>query len=146
MFSLKTHAIISGTIFALLVLPGIGFDVIYDETPTTTGSPTMDTAIKIGVFTLFLALGFSLVPLMIKLWLAGQERIANRILAVVRGRGSTGDNVGVTEKLASANVAFVGVIARHQTRIVLIAWALYALGFAIAIPAMIQDGFFSPQP
>ncbi len=80
------------------------------------------TPAKIFFFALFVALGFSLVPLMVKLVLAGLELIGK-----------------------SLNVQpFAPLIARPGW-IVWPIWLLMASGVAVALPAAIHAGFFAPD-
>jgi hypothetical protein len=81
-------------------------------------SSSSQLAAKIIFFTLFLAFGFSVIPLMVKLVLAGQATIGN------------------------GDVGLVRLVAAHEARIVIGLWVLIGLGLAVAIPAAIQDGFF----
>lgn len=76
------------------------------------------TLAKIVAFGLFLAIGFAAVPLMLRLFVYGQRRIGNESVPMVR------------------------FLAEHQTGVVLAAWAVFALGLAVALPAMITDEFF----
>lgn len=119
MFSLKTHAIISGAFFAALILFAILGNVV------TGGRPLKDPALMLGakvlIFGLFLAFGFSLIPLMLKIFLAAQVKIGN-------------GEVGIIKTLAS-----------HQTAAVWIIWGLFIAGMAVAIPAAINDDFFGPD-
>jgi hypothetical protein len=76
------------------------------------------TLAKILAFGLFLAMGFAAIPLMLRLFVYGQRRIGNESVPMVR------------------------FLADHQTGVVLAVWAVFALGLAIALPAMITDEFF----
>lgn len=121
MFSLKTHALITaGLLVAIIVLAMVG-NVLHDG-GYLPDSSTAQRAAQIVFFTLFLAFGFSSVPLMVKLVLDGQMTIGN------------------------ADVGLVQAATKHETRIVLGVWLLLALGLAIAIPAAIEDGFFDASP
>jgi hypothetical protein len=121
MFSLKTHAIITGSLFAAIIVMAIVGNVLHDS-GYLPDSSAAQLAAKIIFFTLFLAFGFSCIPLMVKLVLAGQTAIGNTDVGIVR------------------------LVAAHETRIVLVLWLLIGLGLAIAIPAAIQDGFFDNVP
>lgn len=69
-------------------------------------------------FTLFLVMGFSGLALMIRVFVALQQRIGNATHPVVR------------------------FLAEHDTGIILGLFALCVAGLAFAIPAAIGDGFF----
>jgi hypothetical protein len=73
---------------------------------------------KIIIFILFLAFGFSIVPLMIKLFIYLQGVIGNSELWLVK---MLNDNYWTA----------VGIV-----------WGIFILGFLIALPAMMKDGFF----
>jgi hypothetical protein len=121
MFSLKTHAIITGGLFAAIVVMALVGNVLHDSGYLPDSSANQFAA-QIIFFGLFLAFGFSCIPLMIKLVLAGQVAIGNGDVGIVRA------------------------VAAHQTGIVIGFWLFLCLGLAIAIPAAIQDGFFGPVP
>ncbi len=46
--------------------------------------------------------------------------------------------------LGAQDAGAVAVLVRHQDRIVWALWLLILLGLAIALPAMIANGFFAP--
>ena len=121
MFSLKTHAIITGSLFAAIIAMAILGNVLHDS-GYLPDSSAAQLAAKIIFFTLFLAFGFSCIPLMVKAVLAGQTVIGN------------------------GNVGMVRHVAANEKLIVIILWLLIGLGLAIAIPAAIQDGFFDSSP
>jgi hypothetical protein len=116
MFSLKTHAITTGGLFAAIVLMAMIGNALHDS-GYIADSSSSQLAAKIIFFTLFLAFGFSCIPLMVKLVLAGQTTIGN------------------------ADVGIVRFAAAHETWIVIVLWLLIGLGLVIAIPAAIRDGF-----
>jgi hypothetical protein len=117
MLSLKSHAIITGSLFAAIIVMAIVGNVLHDG-DYLPDSSTSQLAAKIIFFSLFLAFGFSCIPLMVKLVLAGQITIGNADNGIVR------------------------LAAAHESRIVVVLWLLIGLGLAIAIPAAIRDGFF----
>jgi hypothetical protein len=80
----------------------------------------LETPVKIFVFAVFLAMGLSAMPLMLRLFLAGQRRIGNAAHPLVR------------------------LLAAHETFVVVGFWSMCAVGLAIAIPFAIKDGFFGP--
>jgi hypothetical protein len=121
MLSLRAHALITGAIFALIVvLAGIGNSLI---SLGIVAAPQEPQAWAMAIFfLLFLALGYSAIPLLLKLFVAGQARIGN------------------------GNVAVIRATAAHQTAIVLAFWAVFTAGLALAVPAAIDDGMFGPGP
>src|SRR5258707_3152700 len=121
MLSLRAHAIITGALFALMIGLAIAGNALEAagviETPR---EPQVEMMVLF--FGLFLAFGYSAIPLMLKLFLAGQGRIGNADRSLVKG------------------------MAEHQTAIVLAFWALISCGLVLAIPAAIYDGAFGPGP
>ena len=82
-------------------------------------APTLaPTLAKIVAFALFLALGFGAIPVMLRVFLWGQRRIGNEAVPMVR------------------------FLAEHQTGVVVAVWIVFALGLAVALPAMLADEFF----
>jgi hypothetical protein len=75
----------------------------------------------IAVFGLFLAFGFSAIPVMVMSVLGAHKRIGQ----------------GEAEPIK-------GLIAA-QTVIIWVLWAILAAGLLVALPAMMHDGFFSPE-
>jgi hypothetical protein len=112
---------ISGGIFAVMMLAIVAGDVLI-QSGAVKHPLEYQTPAKIVFFTLFVAFGFSLIPLMVRAVLAGLEAIGN--------------SVGVQ--------AFAALIARPGW-IVLPIWLLMGAGMAIAVPAAIKDGFFAPD-
>jgi hypothetical protein len=121
MFSLKAHAIITGGLFAAIIVTAMAGGALHDSGYLPDSSAAQLTA-KIVFFGLFLAFGFSCIPLMLKLVLAGQVAIGN------------------------ADVGIVRAVAAHQTGIVIGFWLFLGLGLAIAIPAAILNGAFDTAP
>lgn len=117
MFGLKTHAIVSGALLvAIIAMAAIG-GVLHDR-GLLADSSTAQIAARVIFFALFVVFAFSLIPLMLKLFLAGQIAIGN------------------------GNVSIIRTVGAHQTAIVIGFWTFLLLGLAIAIPAALQDGFF----
>ncbi|MGC2405852.1 MAG: hypothetical protein WA431_05535, partial [Candidatus Cybelea sp.] len=114
-------AIISGGIFGVMMLAIalgdalIGSGVVKD--PLQYQMPA-----EIVFFTLFVAFGFSLIPLMVRVVLTGLEAI---------GRGVNAQ-------------PFAPLIARPGW-IIWPLWLLMAAGLAVALPAAIRAGFFAPD-
>ena len=114
----KPFLIIFVSTFALLVLSSIVGSVL--ESSGTLGklTPRQITAIKVFYFALFCVLGFSLVPLVLRLVVTLQARIGNADLLIVR------------------------FLQSHEKGIVYSFWALFLIGLSIAVPYAIKDGFF----
>jgi hypothetical protein len=121
MLSLRAHAIVTGALFAAIVVIAMAGNVLHDQGVLADGSEIQLVA-RVVFFSLFLAFGYSCIPLMVKIVLAGQINIGNGDQAIVRA-----------------------VIA-YETRIIIVFWLLITAGLAIAIPAAIMDGFFDGDP
>ncbi len=117
MLSLRSHAIITGSLFAAIIVMAIIGNVLHDG-GYLPDSSTAQLMAKIIFFALFLTFGFSCIPVIVKLVLAGQIAIGNGEVGIVRA------------------------IAAHETRVVIGFWLFLALGLAIALPAAVHDGFF----
>ena len=118
MFGLRTHAIICGALFALLI--GIPIlDNTLQAMGTAPPSRTFQLPFMVGYMVLFLAFGLSAIPVM--------------VMSVLRGQARIGDGA-----------PFEGLV-RHQNKIIWAMWILILAGTAVALPAMIQSGFFTPQ-
>ncbi|HEX7944068.1 MAG TPA: hypothetical protein VF495_05345, partial [Phenylobacterium sp.] len=120
MLSLRAHLIICGLLFAALVLL-----VPLGGALQASGAVKDPTALKLPmmilVLGLFLAFGFSCVPVMVKLVLGAQRR------------------------LGAADVPAVAAALRLETVIIWGMWALMAAGMVIALPAAVADGAFGPE-
>ncbi|MGA8534158.1 MAG: hypothetical protein WB615_08645 [Candidatus Tumulicola sp.] len=115
---IRTLAVISGGLFALIIVAATAGNALIAS--GAVKNPTaFQTPAKIVFFTLFLVFGFSLIPLMVRVVLAGLDLI---------GRGLSVQ-------------PFKPLIA-HPQWIVLPIWLLMGLGLAVALPAAIRDGFF----
>lgn len=115
-----TLAILSGGIFAIMML-AIALGDVLIESGLIKDPLQYQTPAKIVFFTLFVAFGFSLIPLMVRMVLAGLEAI---------GRGVNAQ-------------PFAPLIARPGW-IVWPLWLLMAAGLAVALPAAIRAAFFGP--
>ena len=73
-------------------------------------------------FALFLVLGFSAVPLMTNLFVAGLERMWTV--------------AGLLERPSNARA--MALLRRHQVHFVLVVWAIYVAGLVLAAPHIIQ--------
>jgi hypothetical protein len=120
MFSLRTHALICGGLLAALIGSAIAGNALQAAgvIPPAGAGPVV-----IVVFmTLFVAFGFSCVPVMVKLVLGAQKKLGN------------------AEKPA------IKAVLSAETVIIWALWTLMALGLAIAIPAAILGGAFEVAP
>ncbi len=116
---ISTLVFISGGLFGAILLAVIVGDAI--TASGAVANPTaFETPAKIIFFTLFVAFGFSLIPLMVALVLGGLNII---------GKGLT---VQPFQPLISRPGWIVWPI-----------WALMALGLTVALPAAIRAGFFA---
>lgn len=73
-------------------------------------------------FALFLALGFSAVPLMTNLFVAGLERMWA--------------GAGILERPANARA--MALLHRHRVHFVLVVWCVYVAGLIIAAPHIVS--------
>lgn len=80
----------------------------------------LETPVKIFAFAMFLAMGFAGLPLMLRLFLAGQRHIGHAAHPLVR------------------------TLAEHETFVVVAFWSMGLIGLAVAMPVAIKDGFFGP--
>ena len=129
MLSLRAHALITGGLFAALIVLGWVANLLdaLDLIPRGPGIRLVSLVVFLG---LAAALGFSAIPLMVQLVLGFQVGLGNANRPVIRA-----------------------LIARQRV-IVFVFWGLIALGLAIAVPAAILDGAFdttevaapSPRP
>jgi len=118
MFSFRTHVIICAVLFALL----FGIPIAGNTVQATSNAAVPHTAqlpFMIGYMILFLAFGLSAIPVM--------------VMTVLRGQTKIGDG------------APFAPLVRHQNKIIWAMWILILAGTAVALPAMIQSGFFIPQ-
>lgn len=121
MFTLRTHAIICGALFAAL----IGIAILGNVLQRMGVAPPSGTAryVAVGLYmALFVAFGFSTIPVIVKLVLSAQVRVGNQ------------------------DVAAVAAAIRHQNTIIWWMWGLMAAGLVIAIPAAISGGMFGEAP
>jgi len=120
MFSLQTHTIICASLFAAILVIAIGgnalqaYGVIHDL-------GAFKLPFMVLIFALFLAFGFSAVPVMVKAVLGFQRRAGNQ------------------------SVPAVAAALKAETWIIYAIWALMAAGVAVAIPAAVKGGLFDPS-
>ncbi|HTT97918.1 MAG TPA: hypothetical protein VMF58_07700 [Rhizomicrobium sp.] len=118
MFSFRTHVIICAVLFVLLFgIPIIGN--IVQATSNGTVPHAAQLPFMIGYMVLFLAFGLSAIPVM--------------VMSVLRGQAKIGDGAPFAQ------------LVRHQNKIIWAMWILILAGTAVALPTMIQSGFFTPQ-
>ncbi|MBA3544752.1 MAG: hypothetical protein H0T83_09990 [Chthoniobacterales bacterium] len=115
--TLRTNVIVCGSLFVAL----IGTATIGNLLQSAGVAPLSGTArylAMFGFFGLFIAFGFSAVPVMVKTVVAAQTRAG----------------------------PVAGVLARHQNAIIYGMWGVMIAGSAIAIPAAVIDGMFGDAP
>ncbi len=121
MLSLRAHAWITASLFAGIIAFAIAGNVLHDAGILKDGSVAQIIAMVV-FFALFLAFGYSAIPLMVKLVLRGQTAIGNADVELVKT-----------------------AIARDRT-IVFVLWGLITLGLVIAVPAAFMGGMFDVAP
>jgi hypothetical protein len=119
MFSLRTHALICGGILGALILLAVLGNAL-QASGIVTDLGRFQTPAQILFFGLFVALGFSAVPLMVKLVVGAQVQIGNADRPVIKP------------------------IVAHHAKIIWALWTLMFLGMLLAVPAAIDDGMFGP--
>jgi hypothetical protein len=121
MFSLRTHAIICAVLFVAL----FGSAIVGSALQRAGMSPPTGTARVVAMvcyFTLFVAFGLSAIPVMVKLVMAGQEKIGNQ------------------------DVAAISAALRHEKTIIWTLWGLIGAGLVVAVPAAVVGGMFGDAP
>ena len=118
MFSLRTHALISGGLFALIILMAIVGNEI-QASGIVKHPEELQTPMRIVFFTIFVVFAFSLPPTMVKVFLAGQASIGN------------------------ADKGLIQLLDRHHVGVIYAIWGIWILGAAVALPTMISSGFFT---
>ena len=118
MFSLRTHALLSGGLLALMILMAMAGNAL-QASGIIKHPEELQTPMRFVFFTIFIVFAFSLVPTMVKLFLAGQRSIGN------------------------SDKGFIGLFDRHQSGVVYTIWGIWILGAAVALPTMISSGFFT---
>lgn len=117
MLSTKAYALVFVVALgALLLFCAMG--AVLQRTAAVRDTAALETPVKIFVFAVFLAMGFSVMPLMLHLFLAGQRRLGN------------------------AGHPLVRLLGDHQTLVVVGFWSVGLVGLAVAMPVAIRDGFF----
>lgn len=118
MYSLRTHAKISGGLFLLMLLMGWGGAAL-QASGVWKHPEQLQTPMRLIFFTIFIVFAFSLIPTMVKAFVAGQAMIGNA------GKGP------------------IKFLDRHQVGVIWGFWVLWIAGFAVALPTMIRAGFFT---
>ncbi|MGI9170774.1 MAG: hypothetical protein ACR2FH_11490, partial [Caulobacteraceae bacterium] len=122
MFSFRTHLVVCLALFgALIGLAVLGNILAATGVIKSLHGPAQTIWLAV-FFVLFVAAGLSAIPVMVKLVLGAQERLGNRDAPVI------------------------GAMIARQTAIVWALWILILAGLAVALPAMVADGFFGPGP
>lgn len=117
MVSLRTHVIICGALFLAL----IGIAILGNVLQAAGMPPPTGAARNIAVvlfFGLFVAFALSTIPVIVKVVLGAQVKAGNQ------------------------NVGLIGGAIRHQNAIIYTMWGVMIAGIAVAVPAMLADGFF----
>ena len=119
MLSTKTYALIFVAALAGLLLLGVAAALLQRTTAYRDGA-ALETPVKIFAFTAFVIMGLSGLPLLLRLFLAGQRYLGNAEHPLVR------------------------TLAGHETLVVVGMWSMCLAGLAIAVPFAMKDGFFGP--
>src|SRR5262249_13294450 len=115
----KAYALVFLSALGALVLLGIAGSLL-QRSGAVRDEAALETPVKAVVFAIFLVMGGSAMPLMLRLFLAGQRRLGNAGHPLVRGLGE------------------------HETLVVVGFWSVCLVGLALALPVMLRDGFFGP--
>jgi hypothetical protein len=112
----KVFGLIAASVFGLFILSAVlngiyGFDEMVVD-------PQIQTAIQMGYFILFLILGFSVIPLFVRLFVVMQIKIGHGELAPIK------------------------FLKENEKVVVYCIWAFLAIGLCIALPGSIEEGFF----
>ncbi|MEP6492064.1 MAG: hypothetical protein ABJF01_05270 [bacterium] len=121
MFTLRTHVLICGALFAALIgiaMLGNVLQAAGMRAPAGAGR----TVAVVCYFALFAAFGLSTIPVIVKLVLAGQIQVGTQ------------------------DVAIVAVAIRRQNTIIWLLWGAMGAGLLIAIPAAAVGGMFGDGP
>ncbi|MBN1545042.1 MAG: hypothetical protein JW902_00115 [Syntrophaceae bacterium] len=104
----------------LLITGAIVGNILESSGKLTAASlgPRGITAVKISFFALFCIMVFSLIPLLLKAFVAMQIKIGNGDLFVIKW------------------------LQAHEAAVIYGFWSLLLIGLCIAVPAAIRQGFF----
>ena len=117
MSSLKTHVIICASLIAAIIAIAVGGNAL-QAAGVVHDLGSFKLPFLILIFVLFLAFGFSAIPVMVKLVLGFQRKVGNE------------------------NVPAVAAALRAENWIIYAIWGLLAAGLVVALPAAIKGGLF----
>jgi len=117
MFSLKTHVIICASLITAIIAIAVGGNAL-QAAGVVHDLGSFKLPFLILIFVLFLAFGFSAIPVMVKLVLGFQRKVGNE------------------------NVPAVAAALRAENWIIYAIWGLLAAGLVVALPAAIKGGLF----
>ncbi|MBI5094710.1 MAG: hypothetical protein HZB26_20025 [Candidatus Hydrogenedentes bacterium] len=113
----------AGTLVLFIVLSVVGNAIESQGLITSPEERAKAESIAItAAFVLFLVLGYSVVPLFVRVFILGQVKIGNGEFPPVKA------------------------LRRHEKYFVFGVWAFFTIGLLIAFPAMVADGFFQVAP
>lgn len=113
----------AGTLVLFIVLSIAGNAIESHGLVTSPEERAKAESIAITVaFVLFLVLGYSVVPLFVRVFILGQIKVGNGDFPPVKA------------------------LRQYEKYFVLGVWIFFTLGFLIALPAMVADGFFQAAP
>ncbi len=118
--STKVYVIILVSAFSIFILSAVINGVLESRGIDYTQrlSPQALNAINIFYFITFLAIGFAIMPLMLKFFIWGQIKIGHGDLSIIKW------------------------IVANENIVVYCYWGVCVLGLIIALPSTIKDGFF----
>lgn len=116
----KFYVIILVSCFSVFILSAIINGILESSGTFNMAAidPKIMTAIKGIYFILFLAIGFSFIPLMLKLFIFLQLKIGNGEFILIK------------------------FLQKYEQVVVYCAWGMCLLGLVISLPSAIKDGFF----
>ena len=116
----KFYARVVVACFAIFILSAIvsGFLESSGTFDVHSIDPKIRTAMKVFYFSVFLAIGFSFVPLMLKLFIFAQVKIGNGEFFAVK------------------------FLRQHERKVVCCVWGMFVLGLILSLPSAIKEGFF----
>jgi hypothetical protein len=114
----KTCLIVFVTTFAALIVSAIIGNILESNGTLGKLGPKSVMAVKVFYFALFCILVFSVIPLVLRFFISMQIKIGN------------------------ADFFIIQWLQAHERAVVFGVWAFFAIGFCIAVPAAIKDGFF----
>jgi len=116
----KIFLIILASAFGLIIVGAIVGGIMESHGTFTeeTIGPKGITVIQIIYFILFCIMGFALVPIVIRYFIAMQIKIGNGELFLIKW------------------------LQAHEQGVIYGFWSLFVIGLCIAVPAAIKDGFF----